>query len=364
MKKTKKTTEEERHIGTAGSLPVLENLISAFSEYFRGSGVLLLSSGSVNGMSIPGLPLSEIAVYRLQAASKQSASPEYKTIRHLALGVIQEGEQLYAVNQPTLLPKSGVKELWVLDLQRRNVSVYLAQNGKFVERGSFSEGESLQSPLFSNLIIPVKTVFADAETGHVVHEPVSEYGQLDLNGTYTYWNYLHWQFKERVELIRGKIFKMSPAPNLYHQRISRNLSMKFGTLFPGPDCEVFYAPFDVRLPVANAQKDSTVVQPDLCVVCDKTKLDIHGCNGAPDLAVEILSPGNSRHEMGVKFKAYEQSGVKEYWMVDFERKLVLLYTLKKGVYIGLHPFTESDVIQSPLFPVLRIKVDEIFHQVT
>lgn len=194
-------------------------------------------------------------------------------------------------------------------------------------------------------------------------EPITEYGRLDLNGSYTYLDYLRWHFEERVELIRGKIFKMSPpAPSRNHQAVSRNLTDAFLDALRGSTCELFYAPFDVRLPVADAQKDSTVVQPDLCVVCDKSKLDTRGCNGAPDLVAEILSPGNSRHELERKFDVYERSGVKEYWIVDFEHKSVLVYTLNGNAYNGLHPFTEGHLIQSPLFPGLRIRVDKIFER--
>lgn len=196
-------------------------------------------------------------------------------------------------------------------------------------------------------------------------EPITEYFKLDLNGTYTYWDYLKWHFKERVELIRGKVFKMTPpAPNRSHQDISRNLTEIFLKNFKGQKCRFYYAPFDVRLPVPQTNKDTTVVQPDLCVVCDENKLDTHGCNGAPDLVLEILSPGNSTHEMATKFKLYEESGVKEYWIVDPERKSVLVYTSKEAVFVGLHPFTEGMQIQSPLFPSLSADVDEIFKNIT
>lgn len=192
-------------------------------------------------------------------------------------------------------------------------------------------------------------------------EPITEYTKLDLNGTYTYWDYLKWHFKERVELIRGKVFKMTPpAPNRGHQDISRNLTGAFLKNFHQQKCKFYYAPFDVRLPVPNAEKDSTVVQPDLCVICDENKLDEHGCNGAPDLVIEILSPGNSKHEMATKFKLYEDSRVKEYWIADPQRKTMLLYTLRDGNFEGLQPFTEGQSIKSPLFPELKISVDDIF----
>lgn len=198
------------------------------------------------------------------------------------------------------------------------------------------------------------------EEPHEVHEPILEYSRLDLNGTYTFWDYLNWHFKERVELIRGRIFKMSPAPDQNHQGISVNLTVLFSKCFDRKTCKIYHAPFDVRLPIPNDKKDSTVVQPDLCVICDSSKLDGHGCDGAPDLVLEILSPGNSKHEKATKFKLYEESGVKEYWVVDPEHMDVLIYTLQDGQYVGLRPFVEDMEIESPLFPNLKIDVQEIF----
>jgi len=194
-------------------------------------------------------------------------------------------------------------------------------------------------------------------------EPIVSYNQLNPDGNYTYWDYLKWQFDERVELIKGKIFKMSPAPGTIHQRISSSLGLAFSLNFRGRPCLVFTAPFDVRLPIPKAGKDTTVVQPDLCIICDETKLDKCGCNGTPDLVVEILSPGNSTHEMGTKFQLYQDAGVKEYWMVEPAEKTVFVYTLRDGIYIGLRPFVEGMVVESPLFPDLRVEVNDVFYGV-
>ncbi len=194
-----------------------------------------------------------------------------------------------------------------------------------------------------------------------VHEPITDYFQLDLNKTYTYADYMLFHFKERVELIKGKIFKMSPAPNTNHQRLVTNISGKFYNFFDKHACQLFIAPFDVRLPIASALKDTTVVQPDLGVICDLSKLDEQGCNGAPDLVVEILSPGNTRHEMRVKFDLYEESGVKEYWIVEPANKTVLIYVLQNEKFIGLRPFTSEDTIESILFPEMKIDARDLFY---
>ena len=102
------------------------------------------------------------------------------------------------------------------------------------------------------------------------------------------------------------------------------------------------------------------MQPDLCVVCDKEKLDDRGCIGAPDLVVEILSPGNSKKEMGIKFDLYEENGVKEYWIVEPAENCIFVYTLKDGKYIGLKPCIEGQKITSPLFPALDFEIEKIF----
>lgn len=192
---------------------------------------------------------------------------------------------------------------------------------------------------------------------------VTNFSDLDLTKQYTYADYLLWQFSERIELLRGFIKKMSPAPSRRHQDYSRNLSFSILKIIEKSPCKMYIAPFDVRLPIPSAKKDTTVVQPDICIICDLTKLDDYGCNGAPDLIVEILSPGNSKHDADTKFRLYEEAGVQEYWMVEPEEKLVLIYTLQNGIYIGLKPFSEGEIINSPSFPELKIEVDAIFFNV-
>ncbi|MBK7408430.1 MAG: Uma2 family endonuclease [Saprospirales bacterium] len=195
-------------------------------------------------------------------------------------------------------------------------------------------------------------------------KPVTKLSDLDPEGSYTYADYLLWKFKERVELIHGRLFKMTPAPNTEHQRISSQISRVFLNFFYKKTCQVFVAPFDVRLPVGRKKgEDSTVVQPDLCVICEESKLDERGCKGAPDLMVEILSPGNSHKEMREKFQVYEEAGVREYWLVNSAERLVLIYILnEQGVFIGLAPVTEEVPLRSHIFPELEINLKEVFNQ--
>jgi Uma2 family endonuclease len=192
---------------------------------------------------------------------------------------------------------------------------------------------------------------------------VTKLSDLDLTKTYSYSDYLLWQFQERVELIKGFILKMSPAPSMVHQRISNNLSFELNNYFKRKPCDVFVAPFDVRLPIPSAIKDSTVVQPDLCIICDENKLDARGCNGTPDLMVEIISPNHSKHDVDTKFKLYQEAGVLEYWIVEPYDKIVLIYTLIDGVFVGLPPQTEGEFIKSPLFPDLKIELEDVFYRV-
>ena len=195
---------------------------------------------------------------------------------------------------------------------------------------------------------------------------ITSLSQLDSNKKYDYSDYLLWQFKERVELLKGQLFPMS-APNRVHQKISSKLHIKIG-VFLSDDCDIYSAPFDVRLPLPShrVKKDriDTVVQPDLCVICDKSKLVKQGCVGAPELVVEILSPGNSKREMKEKFDIYEEAGVLEYWIVEPANKFVFVYILdeKTGKYAQkyLPGLTEDDTLESTVLQGLKIELKDIF----
>lgn len=189
---------------------------------------------------------------------------------------------------------------------------------------------------------------------------ITSLSQLDLSQDYTYADYLKWQFQEKVELIKGKILTMSPAPTRFHQDIAVKMTAKWYGFLHNHPCRVYTAPFDVRLPVASRGKADTVVQPDLCVVCDLSKLDEAGCNGTPELIIEILSKGNSKREMDTKFDLYQEAGVLEYWIIDPLRRMVLLYSLVEGKLVTGKPFLEGDNVVSKLFPDFSVAVDDIF----
>lgn len=192
---------------------------------------------------------------------------------------------------------------------------------------------------------------------------ITSFSQLDPNGSYTYADYLLWKFDERVELLNGHIRQLA-IPDTRHQRISMRLTRPLSNALWKSPCQVFSAPFDVRLSRFNQVQNkevTTVVQPDLCVICNPEKLDEKGCIGAPDLIIEILSPGNSKTEMRDKFDIYQEAGVLEYWIVSPTEKSVQVWKLnEQGKYIGLPPFVEDDLISTPIIPGLEIDLSEVF----
>lgn len=194
---------------------------------------------------------------------------------------------------------------------------------------------------------------------------ITSLSQLDPNGIYSYADYLTWKFEQTLELIKGKILLM-PAPSRIHQKISWRLTVEFGNHFKNQRCEAYAAPFDVRLydkkKSSKANKEIfTVVQPDLCVICDLEKLDDRGCLGAPDLVVEILSPGNSSREMRIKKDLYAEAGVREYWIIDTTHETLLRYSLEENdVYSLPSLFVNDEVVPSIIFPTFNIALAEIF----
>lgn len=189
---------------------------------------------------------------------------------------------------------------------------------------------------------------------------ITSLDQLDLNKRYTVADYMSWRFKERVELIKGMIVKMSPAPSRRHQAISRELLIEIGLHLRGSKCQVFDAPFDVQL---SRNDETTIVQPDICVICDEAKLTDQGCTGAPDWIIEILSPGNANKERKEKFELYEANGVREYWLVDPVSNTVLQYQLtEERRYIGSKPFVAGEQITPVVVPNLVIDVEHILQR--
>lgn len=196
---------------------------------------------------------------------------------------------------------------------------------------------------------------------------ITDINELDFGKKYTYADYLNWQFEEMVELIKGKVFCMSPAPGTSHQWVSGSLFNQIFNYLKGKSCKTFAAPFDVRLPLPPEQRDEnkidTVVQPDICVICDLEKLDEKGCKGSPDWIIEILSNSTENKDLNEKFELYQHAGVKEYWIVSPKEQSVKVYFLNEsGKYQPQRtsPFSKSEKIPVGIFSDLIIDLAEVF----
>lgn len=195
--------------------------------------------------------------------------------------------------------------------------------------------------------------------------PTTSLSMLDLSKVYSYADYLTWQFAERVELIKGYLMKMA-APSRFHQQLAGRIHGQLFIFLQGKKCQPFFAPFDVRL--LNKDQSTpdnnvySVVQPDLCVVCDLDKLDERGCNGAPEWIIEILSPGNSKHDVATKYKLYEEAGVLEYWVVMPQQRLVNVFDLDTNAqkYQFRATYTEEDIAPSQTVEGLTIDLAKVF----
>jgi len=176
---------------------------------------------------------------------------------------------------------------------------------------------------------------------------------------YTYADYAAWELKpgERYEIIDGFPFLMA-APNIEHQSISAMLSGEIYNFLKGKKCRVFASPIDVCVH-GEGDNDDTVVQPDIIVVCDRNKLNEQRCNGAPDIAIEIISPSSTNFDRKMKFRKYEYAGVREYWIVDPQSMSVEVCVLENRKYT-VTKYGEDDYIVSTVLDGLQIKISDIF----
>ena len=174
---------------------------------------------------------------------------------------------------------------------------------------------------------------------------------------YTYEDYAKWNTEARYELIDGMPYMMSPSPLRAHQAISMELSRQFAAFLYGKPCKVFAAPFDVRLNAAGG--DNTVVQPDLVVICDRSKLIDTGYGGAPDLVIEILSQSSASRDRVLKFNQYLKAGVREYWIVDPDSKTVTVNILDDGRYYTT-AYAETDTLPVHVLEGCVINLADVF----
>ena len=154
---------------------------------------------------------------------------------------------------------------------------------------------------------------------------------------YTFADVLSWDEDERIEIIDGEAFMMA-TPSRIHQEISGELFRQLANFLEGKQCRVYPAPFGVRLFVRDGdgpEDVDTLVEPDISVVCDRSKLDQHGCKGAPEMVIEILSPSTLRHDRLVKLNLYDQAGVLEYWIVDPQNRAVQVFRRDGGAALRI-----------------------------
>jgi Uma2 family endonuclease len=180
--------------------------------------------------------------------------------------------------------------------------------------------------------------------------------------SYTYADVLEWDESLRAEIIDGKVFMMSP-PSTYHQSISGRLFYQFFHFLRDKTCQVFAAPFGVRLFPKEDNGDNTLVEPDIVVVCDSSKLDDKGCNGAPDMVIEILSPSTASNDCVAKFNNYLKAGVREYWILDPETRTVQVHILDQGRYTTtVYEANEQKTVSIPVsvLPGCKIDLETIF----
>lgn len=180
---------------------------------------------------------------------------------------------------------------------------------------------------------------------------------------YTFADCLTWGEDERIEIIDGEPVMMAPPPSSEHQEISMELSAQLHAYLKGKRCKVYAAPFAVRLFEEDGDRPDdvdTMVEPDISVVCDPNKIDRHGCKGAPDMVVEILSPSTQRHDRFTKFSLYQRAGVKEYWIVDPESKAVQSFVLEDGRYSVKEYGTAGDKMRVSVLEDCVIDLSEVF----
>lgn len=173
----------------------------------------------------------------------------------------------------------------------------------------------------------------------------------------TYADYRQWPDDERWELIDGVAYAMAPAPTISHQTLAGQLFRQIDQALDGTSCRTLIAPVDVLLPAANEadEQATTVVQPDILVVCDPAKVTENNIRGAPDWIIEVLSPNTARYDHLIKRALYERAGVREYWLVHPVDRVIILYTLKDGLYGGPEIVEMAGERSPAIFPEIVIR---------
>jgi Uma2 family endonuclease len=184
---------------------------------------------------------------------------------------------------------------------------------------------------------------------------------FEENRRYTYSDYLEWEGPERYQLFYGDALMMA-SPSVMHQALLMELSRRFGNWLMDKPCRVFFFFFDVRLFPEEDNSDGAVVQSDLLVVCDKDKLAGSSVNGPPDFILEIVSPSNSHKELFLKFQAYLEAGVREYWVIYPEERKTLVHLYENGHYLSTI-YKKNASIPVSVLPGLEIALDSLWELV-
>lgn len=169
------------------------------------------------------------------------------------------------------------------------------------------------------------------------------------------------QTKQVLEYIDG-IVNMSPSSSTMHQRISSRLHAQLFNLLDGGECEVFPAPFDVKLSKKDIPGEKVLI-PDLSVICDKSGLDDQQYNGSPTMVIEIIRPSNQAHDLITKLNIYMQYGVREYWIVNPLLNTIMIYALnEKEEYEQQDAVRENGVATSAVLPDFAVDAEMLFRQ--
>ena len=181
---------------------------------------------------------------------------------------------------------------------------------------------------------------------------------------FTYADYLTWDESERVELIDGVPVALA-SPSDVHQEIVVELTRQLANFLEGKKCRVYPAPFDVRLFERDEDTPNdvdNVLQPDLMVVCDRSKVDRRGVHGAPDLIIEVLSPSTARHDRLVKLNQYQRAGVREYWIVSPEERTAQVFLYEEGTLRPYEVYSQTDIAKVNILEGCFIELEKVFRE--
>jgi len=209
-------------------------------------------------------------------------------------------------------------------------------------------------------IVRISPYITDYDRYFLLKEKVTDYSYGGKKVSYEEFMEIYENSDLRMEFINGEIIILG-SPTLTHQEISGNLYVQFRDFLQGDDCKVFYSPFDVHFH-KKGFKEPDVMQPDLLIACDteENTNEKGKYMGTPTLVVEILSPSTRSKDMMDKLNTYTLSEVQEYWVIDPDKKLVLLYSFKDNDIKDFNTHKNVDKIVSQAFPDLEVALVDIF----